>query len=138
MPEKLAETHDHIRQGVTELHALLEGACLDVLDELIRKRVALSRLFREHMTADHELARQMAVCGDPAAELIARDFSERLGKFYFHYSSHVRCWSPESITGDWEGYKTGARRVRRSLLQMMEWEESVMLPVLRRMRARPS
>ena len=98
-----------------------------------KKRIAFSRLFREHM---HDVGAAIdAARGGVLLESDSRilaSHSENFQPIFLRYSAHIKYWSPDRIASEWEEYCAACIALQDMYGRQLDWEEQFLVPVLKR------
>lgn len=123
MPVELTSDHDDLRRQMREFSQLM---MIDPPDkeDLMRRRIAFSKMFRDHMCREDEATTSIRRTGSGPAQAAAVEHSALVRALFLRYSEHIKQWTPATMSADWRGYGRAVIALQNGLYELMDWEES--------------
>lgn len=122
--------HDGLRRMMREYAAMMGVVRPADLQELGRRRIAFSQLFRQHMGREDAMVQAVRLSGvGLAGERIMQEHRDRVMALFLRYSDHIKQWTPDQIDRDWGAYRSAVLALQQSLWALMEWEERYLHPL---------
>lgn len=119
----LVADHDDLRRMMREFAHLMTMDPPD-RDDIMRRRIAFSRMFREHMSREDSAATPLRRQNVNPAQAAAVEHAVLLRTLFLRYSDHIKQWTPGQIERDWGGYRSAVLAQQDSLYELMDWEEA--------------
>lgn len=131
MLTQLHHDHDALRVMMHDFTHVMRTSGPEALPDIARRRIAFSRLFRDHM--GREDAMVGALRRGPSttqARPAIREHGRAMVALFLRYSDHIKCWTPARIGQDWGGYRDAVLDLQQGLFDRMAWEERQLHPLM--------
>ena len=131
MSDVLQAEHDRLRAMMHECasHMRLPDPC--EMAGLARRRAAFAQLFRAHIARiDRDVAamrREIAMTGQ--GDLVDHH-ARNMRDIFLAYSAHINHWTLDNVASGWAAYCAEALDMHRHYHAQLDWERSVLYPLL--------
>ncbi len=116
---------NELTMGPVPDHAALAAARWRLSNASFHRRTLSARII-QFLGRRTEIGASEAICAMRSAD----------GQMMQRSAEHVRDWTVQAITGDWEGYCRASREIRAHMTNYLSLEREVMFPLLQRLAGR--
>ncbi len=123
MPVELMADHDDLRAKMREFAQLMMIDPPD-RDDIMRRRISFSKVFREHMAREDAVTTPLRRQPCTMAQAAAVEHGAKVRALFLTYSDHIKHWTPAEMVRDWIGYRAAVLGLQNGLYDLMDWEEA--------------
>lgn len=130
MLDRLLRDHAIMREKAQALLDLLDSNAAPASEVLADTRWQLSSHIMQHLAfEDRHLYAKLLHDDRPHVCETGRRFQAELTTLFATYADHAKHWTPDRISGDWNGFRAASRKMTYAMFARIDREEKELFPL---------